>query len=131
MDLEELHYLWRVKLAALGTQSEWWCRVVRTGRWTMMLLRWNPTWKLWVYNCRPLAKLEWDLEDFMWKHGGRLRHFFDYNTNWVGLYNCCWTVPYAMVGGHWASQQGNQYVLGSLASPCAWTYQAILVAHRP
>ena len=40
----------------------------------------EPHWKLWVYGCRPLTELECDLGDFKWKHNGKLRHFFEYNT---------------------------------------------------
>ena len=38
----ELQYLGKARARALGTQSEWWRRLVTTGRQTRRLLRWNP-----------------------------------------------------------------------------------------
>ena len=100
----ELQYLGKARARALGTQSEWWRRLVTTGRQTRRLLRWNPNGSCgstFVVPTRNQSRTQGI-------SGGNMIAVCATSSittlNWVRHYNCRWRVPFAMVGGHWVSQ---------------------------
>ena len=91
-------------------------RLVTIGRWTQMLLRWNPTRSCGSTNVGP-SQNQNGTQGFS---SGNM--VIDCATslittlNWVGLYNCSWMVLYAMAGGCWASLMRSPMPFGRVSS---------------